>query len=244
MRYLITFSYDGTLFYGYQKQPNKRTVEGALEKALYDINNHTETRIFSSGRTDRGVHALGQTAHFDLNVDITLYKLKCALNSLLPEDIHVLYTQVVEDSFHARFMAKKKTYKYYLNMGEYNPIDRNHIYQYNKQLNVEKMKEAIKSFIGTYDFKPFTSHEVVKENYVRTIYDASIQVEKDIIIFTFIGNGFMKYQVRNMVGTLLRIGKEKQEVDTIKKILAKEVSDKYVFTARPEGLYLVEVSYK
>ena len=112
MRYLIKFSYDGTGFSGYQKQPGERTVEGMLENALYNINNHTETRIFSSGRTDRGVHALGQVAHFDIDVNITLYKLKCALNSLLPEDIHVLSTEIADKNFHARYNAISKTYIY------------------------------------------------------------------------------------------------------------------------------------
>lgn len=244
MRYLIKFSYDGTNFYGYQKQPNKRTVEGELERALFDINNHTNTRIFSSGRTDRGVHALGQTAHFDLSINITLYKLKCALNSLLPEDIHVIEVTTVEDDFHARFMVKKKIYKYYLNMGEYNPIKRNYIYQYNKRLNIEKMQEAIKDLIGTHNFKIFASREVIKESYVRNIYDAKIEVNNDIITFTFTGNGFMKYQVRNMVGTLIKIGKEKLDVDIIKKLLNNDASDKYVFTAKPEGLYLDSVIYE
>lgn len=243
MRYLIKFSYDGTNFYGYQKQPGKRTVEGELEKALYDINNHTETRIFSSGRTDRGVHALGQMAHFDIDVDITLYKLKCALNSLLPEDIHVIEAVTTGNDFHARFMAKKKTYKYYLNIGEYNPLLRNTVYQYNKELNIENMKKAIKSFVGTYDFKVFVSAEVIKESYIRTIYDANIEVNGDIVTFTFTSNGFMKYQVRNMVGTLIKVGKEKLEVDIIQKLLNNEASNKHVFTSRPEGLYLVEVEY-
>lgn len=247
MRYLIKFSYDGTLFYGYQKQPdseNKRTVEGELEKALFSINNHKKTRIFSSGRTDRGVHALGQMAHFDLEVNITIYKLKCALNSLLPDDIHVIEAKEVSDDFHARFMVKKKTYQYYLNMGEYSPINRNTIYQYNRPLDIENMSKAIKEFIGTHDFKIFASHEVVKESYVRTIFDASIKVDKELVTFTFVGDGFMKYQVRNMVGTLIKIGQGKLEICTISKLLNGDLSNKYVFTAKPEGLYLVDVSYK
>lgn len=244
MRYLIKFSYDGTLFYGYQKQPGKRTVEGELEKALFDINNHKDTRIFSSGRTDRGVHALGQTAHFDLDVSITLYKLKCALNSLLPDDIHVIEAKVVENDFHARFMVDKKTYKYYLNMGEYNPLQRSSVYQYNKELDVDTMSKSIKDFIGTYDFKIFTSNEAVKESYIRTIYDANIEVKDNIVIFTFVGNGFMKYQVRNMVGTLIKIGKGKLDSNSIKKLLDGSQNGKHVFTAKPEGLYLVDVYYK
>ena len=155
MRYLIRFSYDGTGFSGYQKQPGERTVEGMLENVLYNINNHTETRIFSSGRTDRGVHALGQVAHFDIDVNITLYKLKCALNSLLPEDIHVLSTEIVDKNFHARYNAISKTYIYKINVGEYSPIDRNHVYQYCKDLNFDNMRLAINDFLGEHDFKPF-----------------------------------------------------------------------------------------
>ena len=150
----------------------------------------------------------------------------------------------MDSQFHARFMVDKKTYKYYLNMGEYNPLQRNSVYQYNKELDVDKMKQAIKDFIGTYNFKVFASREVIKESYVRSIYNASIEVENDILIFTFIGNGFMKYQVRNMVGTLIKIGKGKIDVDSIKKLLNKELDEKIVSTARPEGLYLMEVSYK
>ena len=181
MRYLIRFSYDGTGFSGYQKQPGERTVEGMLENALYNINNHTETRIFSSGRTDRGVHALGQVAHFDIDVNITLYKLKCALNSLLPEDIHVLSTEIVDKNFHARYNAISKTYIYKINVGEYSPIDRNHVYQYCKDLNFDNMRLAINDFLGEHDFKPFVSEEAIKSSYVRTIYSVDMKKEGDII---------------------------------------------------------------
>ena len=209
MRYLIRFSYDGTGFSGYQKQPGERTVEGMLENALYNINNHTETRIFSSGRTDRGVHALGQVAHFDIDVNITLYKLKCALNSLLPEDIHVLSTEIVDKNFHARYNAISKTYIYKINVGEYSPIDRNHVYQYCKDLNFDNMRLAINDFLGEHDFKPFVSEEAIKSSYVRTIYSVDMKKEGDIITISFTGNGFMKYQVRNMVGVLIKIGSGK-----------------------------------
>lgn len=205
MRYLIRFSYDGTGFSGYQKQPGERTVEGMLENALYNINNHTETRIFSSGRTDRGVHALGQVAHFDIDVNITLYKLKCALNSLLPEDIHVLSTEIVDKNFHARYNAISKTYIYKINVGEYSPIDRNHVYQYCKDLNFDNMRLAINDFLGEHDFKPFVSEEAIKSSYVRTIYSVDMKKEGDIITISFTGNGFMKYQVRNMVGVLIKL---------------------------------------
>ena len=243
MRYLIRFSYDGTGFSGYQKQPGERTVEGMLENALYNINNHTETRIFSSGRTDRGVHALGQVAHFDIDVNITLYKLKCALNSLLPEDIHVLSTEIVDKNFHARYNAISKTYIYKINVGEYSPIDRNHVYQYCKDLNFDNMRLAINDFLGEHDFKPFVSEEAIKSSYVRTIYSVDMKKEGDIITISFTGNGFMKYQVRNMVGLLIRVGENKISPETVEKILVSKDRTKSGKTAPPEGLYLTNVEY-
>ncbi len=243
LRYLIKFSYDGTNFSGYQKQPGKRCVESEFERALFDINNHKKTTITSSGRTDRGVHALCQTAHFDLDIEITLYKLKCALNSLLPDDIRVFSTEIVDKDFHARYMVKEKTYQYLLNTGEYNPVDRNYIYQHCHSLDINKMNEAINYFIGGHNFVNFVSEEAVKNNYERTIFDAYIKVENNIVKFIFVGNGFMKYQVRNMVGTLISVGKNMLDPIVIKEMLAGTIDKKCITTAKREGLYLVDVKY-
>lgn len=243
MRYLICFSYDGTNFHGYQKQPGKRCVESEFERALFSINNHTDTKIVGAGRTDRGVHANYQCAHFDISVDISLYKLKCALNSLLPNDIHVFRTEIVDKDFHARFMAREKTYKYIINCGEYNPLERNYVYQYNRELDVNKMKEAIEYFKGVHDFQSFVSEDAIKESYVREIFDVDVSMVGDKIIFSFSGNGFMKYQVRNMVGTLVKVGKGKLEPIDIKKILEDINLRKYVTTIKPEGLYLDNIKY-
>ncbi len=242
MRYLITFSYDGTNFHGFEKQIGYRTVEEEIEHVLKYINNK-DTKIVASGRTDKGVHALKQTGHVDIDVSITEYKLKRAMNSLLPNDIHVINTKEVDKDFHARYMVKEKIYQYKLNMGEYNPCDRNYIYQFNKKLDVFLMKEAIKSFIGVHDFKSFTPSKDKRENYVREIKDAYIQVNNDIVIFTFIGNGFIKYQIRNMVGLLIQIGLYKKEKDCINKILDNKDRSQGFRTAHSEGLYLVDVKY-
>ena len=243
MRYLIRFSYDGTNFSGFQKQPFRRCVETEFEKALFNINNHKDTKFIGAGRTDRGVHALGQTGSFDLDVSITLYKLKCALNSLLPPDIHVFDVEIADENFHARFNAKRKTYKYVLNIGEYNPLERNIVYQYCKNLDIDSMKDGIKYFIGKHNFKNFVSNDVIKESFEREIYEATIEENDKKIIFKFVGNGFMKYQVRNMVGTLVKIGKGKFDPSMIKNILEDERYKKYVTTIKPEGLYLVSVDY-
>lgn len=243
MRYKIVFSYDGTKFSGYQKQPKLRTVQEELEKAVSYLNKKTYTPIISSGRTDKGVHALGQVASFDLNINTTLNKIKLGLNSNLDEDIHVISVEKVNNDFHARYSSKKKEYIYKINIGEYNPIDRNYIYQYNRELDVLKMKEAIKYFIGTHDFTSFVSSEDEREDKVRTIYKADIKEKNKILEIRFIGNGFMKYQVRNMVGLLISIGEGKKEVSDIEKIINNKNRNQKFKTASACGLYLKKVWY-
>ena len=243
MRYLITFSYDGTNFNGYQKQGELRTIQNEMEKALTFINGGRKTVITSSGRTDKGVHALCQKAHVDINVKITPYKLMRAMNSNLKEDIHVIKTEIVDNEFHARYMVKEKEYKYYLNMGEYNPVMRNYCYQYCKKLDIDKMKKAIKYFLGTHSFKSFTPAKDIRNNYIRTINYVDISVNNDIVCFTFRGNGFIKYQIRNMVGYLIRVGEGKKKAEDIPTILEKEDRRMASITAHSEGLYLTDVKY-
>ena len=243
MKYLITFSYDGTNFNGYQKQDGLRTVQEELEKALMFINNGKETIIVSSGRTDKGVHALCQKAHFSLDVVITEYKLMRALNSNLPDDIHVIKAEKVSDDFHARYMVKEKEYKYFLNTGEYNPLMRNYVFQYCKKLDVNKMKKAIKFFLGIHSFKSFTPSKDVRNNYIREITYVNIEERDDILVFTFRGNGFIKYQIRNMVGYLIKVGEGKKDGRLIPEILKKEDRRCASITAHPEGLYLTDVKY-
>lgn len=240
MRYLITFSYDGTNFYGYQKQPNLRTIEGELEGALTFINGGEPVVIHSSGRTDRKVHAINQKAHFDLDKEITLYKLKCALNTHIGNDIYVKNVEVVDDDFHARYMVKRKTYSYKINIGEYNPLERNYVYQYNKPLDIKRMSTEIKDLIGTHDFSSFVNMEDKKESYVRSIYDAYIEEDGNIITITFIGNGFLKYQVRNMVGCLIETSTKNR---CIKEILQNKKRTSFGKIAPGEGLYLKDVEY-
>ena len=243
MRYKITFSYDGSNFNGYQVQPNLRTVEGCLENAISYLNKQIPTKVHSSGRTDAKVHALGQVAHFDLTINNTLEKIKRGLNSNLPDDIHIIKVELVSEDFHARYSVKKKEYIYKINIGEYNPIERNYVYQYNKSLDIMEMKKAIKYFEGEHDFTSFVSSEDVRENKVRKIIKTDIKLKKDILEITFQGNGFMKYQVRNMVGLLISIGEHKKKVEDVSKILANKNRSQKFKTAAPEGLYLKKVWY-
>ncbi len=247
MRYFMTFSYDGSKYKGYQKQPKVKTVQGELEKALKTINGGTKVDLQASGRTDAGVHALNQKAHFDLDMKhITPEKLKDGLNSLIPKDIYVKHIEVVSDDFHARFNAKAKEYIYIINMGEYNPIEKDYVYQYNKKLDVAEIERALKYLEGTYNFKSFTKTDDEKEDYTRTIVQTNLirnMKNINIITLSFLGTGFLRYMVRNMIGTLIEIGEGKRKSEEIIEILRAEDRRKAGKTAAPEGLYLKDVLY-
>ena len=246
MRYLMTISYDGTNFSGYQKQPKERTVQSELEKALKEISGGKKIEVHSSGRTDRGVHAMAGRVHFDLETKITVEKLNKALNSLLPDDIFVRRVEEVSDNFHARFNAIGKEYVYIINMGEYNPIERNYVYQYNQKLDVVEMERAMKYLEGTHNFKSFTKTDEEKDDYVRTIVQTSLIREvKNVnqITISILGTGFMRYMVRNIVGMLIEIGEGKYKSEEIINILKQKDRTKAGICAPACGLYLRDVYY-
>ena len=242
MRYLITFSYDGSKYFGYQKQKGVNSVQEDLEKVLSLINNKPVS-VCASGRTDAGVHANGQCAHFDIDISITPDKLKNALNGLLNGNIYVKSVVEVPDTFHARFDVKQKEYIYKVNTGEYSPIYKDYIYQYCKPLDVDSMKTALKSFEGEHNFKSFTKANVETNNFARTIYSTAVTKDNDIITIKFVGNGFMRYMVRNMVGFLIEIGEGKRNISDVNSVLLEEDRTKAGKTAPPEGLYLNKVTY-
>ena len=247
MRYFMTFAYDGSKYKGYQKQPNAKTVQEEIENAIKKINSDKPITIHASGRTDAGVHAYNQKAHFDLDMpNITEEKLKEGLNSLLPNDIYIKNIEIVDDDFHARFNAKAKEYIYKINMDEYDPIERNYVYQYNKRLDVVEIERALKYLEGTHDFKSFTKADDEKEDYTRTIVQTNlIRDLKNVnkITLSFLGTGFLRYQVRNMIGTLIEIGEGKRKSEEIIDILEAKDRRKAGKTAAPEGLYLKDVLY-
>ncbi len=246
MRYLITFSYDGSKFKGYQKQPRLKTVQGEIEKALKELSNK-DISISGSGRTDAGVHALNQKAHFDLDMNITCDKLQKALNSLLSDYIYIKKVEEVSDDFHARFNVSAKEYIYKINIGEYSPIEKDYIFQYNKKLDLVEMERALKYLEGTHDFKSFSKADEEKEDFTRTIIQTNlIRNVKDVnrFIISFLGTGFLRYQVRNMVGLLIEIGEGKRKSEDVLDILEAKDRRKAGITAPPEGLYLKDVFYR
>jgi len=246
MKYFMTFSYDGTNFHGYQKQPRKRTIQKEIEDVLKQINDGKNVSIYSSGRTDAGVHALNQRAHFNMDIKISSDRLLKGMNSLLPDDIYVKNIDMVEDDFHARFSAIGKEYIYKINMGEYNPIERNYVYQICKKLDVVSMERGLKYLEGTHNFKSFVKTDEEITDYVRTISQVSlVRDSKDVnkIVITFVGTGFLRYMVRNMVGLLIDIGEGKRKPEDVIEILKHENRRVAGKTAPSCGLYLRNVFY-
>ncbi len=242
MRYLVTIEYVGTAYAGWQVQPNAKSAEGEIERVLTKLLNFP-TKIYGSGRTDAGVHAHGQTFHFDTIGIKDLGKFQYAMNCLLPGDMHVLNIEEKDEDFHARFSVKSKQYDYFINVGEYNPFEKDRAYQFLRKLDVEAMKDAITAFVGEHNFKNFTTKMIDESNFVRKIYSASIKEEGDIIHISFTGNGFMRYMMRMMVGALIEVGLGKLTTMRLKIILVETKRRIVSYKAPACGLYLEKVTY-
>ena len=239
----LTIEYDGKDFNGWQKQPNKLNIQGEIEKAIYNITKE-KVDLIGSGRTDAGVHALGQIANFKTNSNISIEKLPLALNSQLKNSIIIKKAEVVDERFHSRYNAKQKTYRYIINNSKCGTaIYRNLEYCFPIELDVEKMKEATKYFEGEHDFKAFKSSGTSGKNSVRTIYKAIVKKEGERIIIELTGNGFLYNMVRIISGTLLEVGMGKIAPDEIENIIESKDRQKAGKTLPAHGLYLVKVLY-
>lgn len=243
-RYLAKVAYDGTNYIGYQKQSSGQTIQTAIENVISRILN-ISTCIYASGRTDAGVHATGQTFHFDSPKELDTDKFLYSVNCLLPKDIHLISLHLVDDNFHARLSAIAKKYIYHIHQGSYNPFLNNFAYQLNKCLDIKSMQNAANAFIGEHNFQNFTSKEEDERNFVRTIYTLQIEEEKQDIKITIIGNGFMRYMIRMIVGALVAIGQGKESIDFIKNNIDNHLSRKVIsYKAPSQGLFLKKVFYK
>lgn len=239
----ITIQYDGSRYCGWQKQPNSLGIQGNIENAIFEITKE-KVNINGSGRTDAGVHALGQVASFKLNSNIPCDKICHALNSKLPKDISIIKCIEVDDSFHARFSANKKTYRYLINNSVYrNPIYKDISYQVKYELDLEKIKDEAKSLIGSHDFKGFMSSGSQVTDTVRIIDDINIYKNDDnLIVIEITGNGFLYNMVRIIVGTLIDIGRGKINMP-LNEIISSKNRKLSGHTAPAHGLFLKKVYY-
>lgn len=246
-RYKAIIAYDGTNFNGFQKQPNGRTVQEEIEKTLTKMANGKEITVFGSGRTDAGVHAVGQVIHFDYPEERLLERMRFALDTQSPEDIAVKEVAIVSEDFHARYLVKEKTYQFRVDIGKpRSPFRRHYASYFPYPIDVEKIQRALPDLLGTHDFTSFCASGSSIEDKVRTIYEAKMEVNEtgDALLFTFRGNGFLYKMIRILVGTLLKIGNGRLPEDSIPGIIAKKDRNAAGPTAHPEGLYLYEVKYE
>ncbi|MGM9834625.1 MAG: tRNA pseudouridine(38-40) synthase TruA [Bacilli bacterium] len=239
MKYLATVAYDGSKFLGFQRLNKGYSVQKSLEGALSVINKES-VQVKGAGRTDRGVHAHGQKISFELNFNIPPERLKNAINSLVNDYIHVIDCSVVNNDFHARFSVKTKQYTYKINLGDYDPVMVDYIYQCPYKLDVRKMKKCAKAFKGIHDFHNFVSGS--RDNYKAIIYKIKFKKRNNILEITFIGKSFYRYMVRNMIGALIEVGRGKEDIKKIKEML-KTKKAMSLFTAPSCGLYLDKIEY-
>ena len=239
MRYLIKFSYDGTKFHGFQRQNNVKNVQGLLETVLSNYLKETIV-IKGAGRTDAGVHAVCQCAHFYTNKILTKKDIKL-INDKLNGDIIINNLKEVPDTFHARYSVLEKTYLYKINVGKYDKEKDGYYYQIKYDLDIKLMQEACKVFIGTHDFHNFVSGK--RDDYTSTIFNIKLKKKKDIILIEFIGIGFYRYMVRHLVGAILDVGKKRVSIDTLRDMLDNPSVDKQLSVAPSEGLYLIKIKY-
>lgn len=243
-RYKCKISYDGTRFAGYQIQPNKRTVQSELERALAKLHKGTAVKVFASGRTDAHVHAMGQVIHFDSPLRIPEEKWRVALNSILPGDLSVLQVEKAAPDFHARFDAIGKEYRYFVRLCAIrDPFQRHYAYQFSYPLDYAAMHAACRFLEGNHDFTSFCSAKTEVVDRVRTIHLIEFSEEKGVLEFRFVGTGFLYNMVRILMGTLLEVGIGERAATTIPEIFTKRDRTLAGKTVPGHGLYLWEVFY-
>lgn len=242
MRYKCTCMYDGTYFHGFQAQAGVKTIQEEIENALFIIHKH-KVEIVASGRTDAGVHAIGQVFHFDSELDIEDNNFKNAINTRLDKAIYITKVEKVSDEFHARKSAIAKEYHYLIDFGEYNPFLRNYRY-YCQKKNVDKelFKKAFSVYLGEHDFRSFTKDKK-KENTIRTIEQIDFEEENTMIKIKIKGNGFLHNQIRILVAMALEVGRGKISIDDLKRIMEAKNRQLAPKIAPPNGLYLYKVYY-
>lgn len=244
MRVFAVVEYVGTNYFGWQKQAKEITIQGQIEGILSKILN-TNIIIHGSGRTDAGVHAHGQTFHFDIEKeDVDINQLRYSLNCLLPKDIYVKSMNVVADDFHARISAKSKIYQYDIHLGKVSVFYYPYVEEILFPFDVDKFEKALYTFIGTHDFRNFTSKEDEEGfSFERTIYSIVINRNQDLLTINLHGTGFMRYMIRFIIGTAIAYARGQIELDYIISRLNSETREISAYKASAKGLVLKEVVY-
>ncbi|MGM0439494.1 MAG: tRNA pseudouridine(38-40) synthase TruA [Chlamydiota bacterium] len=246
MKYKLITSYDGTNYSGWQVQDHQVSIQGKIEESLATIIRQ-KVRVIGSGRTDTGVHALEQTAHFTSENPLSTSKVLRSLNSLLPHDIRILSIEEADPDFHAQYSAHNKTYYYHLHLDPVaNPFTYKYRHQVKYPLNLDMLREGAQLFIGTHDFTTFANKAYqgsAARNPVRTIFRIDAIEEEGGVRLEFQGNGFLYKMVRNITGTLLEVARGKLPPTAIPKLLKAKDRQLAPMVAPARGLFLAKVSY-
>ncbi len=240
----IIIEYDGKNYAGWQNQPNKVSIQSEMERAIKEVTGE-DVDLIASGRTDAGVHAIGQTANFHTNTQIDIKKIPYALNAKLPRSIVVKSAEDVDDRFHSRYNCKGKTYRYIINNNEFpSALNRFREFHVGRKLNVEDMKKALVFFEGMHDFKGFkSSGGSEKKTTIRTLTKCALEEKNGIITIELSGDGFLYNMVRIIVGTIVDVGLGKINASDIPEIIESGDRTRAGKTLPPHGLYLVKVDY-
>lgn len=242
-RIKLSIAYDGSAYHGWQKQPNQNSIQGQLETALQKLTQEV-IHVIGAGRTDAGVHAMAQVAHFDSSADLSPARWVRAINAVLPKDIAVNKALFVEEDFHARFSAIAKTYRYQiLNAKEHSPLSRHSRVHIHYDLDLTKMKTAAKALSGLHCFTSFCAAGSVVPDHNIDLNEIQIQQDGNGINITLNARRFLKYMVRNIVGFLIEVGRGKRSADEIPNILAALDRRAAGPKAPAHGLILMQVYY-
>lgn len=238
-----TVAYDGYNYAGWQKQENALGIQTIIEEALEKIQK-SPVEIVASGRTDAQVHALGQVFHFQSAMDMQPWQYVKAMNALLPQDIRIQSAEIMADDFHARFSCKSKQYAYIATYDVTDPFAYRYKAPLYQKLDMEKMLEAATYLIGKHDFTSFSSSRIdPRKPRIKTIRRIEIENADKDVHFLFEGNGFLRYQVRMMTGTLIEVGKQRIQPLDVQHMLLEKNKEVCRYNAPPQGLYLMKVRY-
>jgi tRNA pseudouridine38-40 synthase len=238
----LIIQYDGTNYCGWQIQRNGTTIQGLLVKFLNRLEGGSVT-LHGAGRTDAGVHALDQVANFFLEKDLGCGQLKRAINANLPPDIRVISAEEVAPDFHARYSARHKTYRYQIATGDQvSPFEYRYLYHYPYRLDLDSMRRAARSLVGTHDFIALATASDM-ESTIRTLTEVKLEEQSDRIVIEVSGNGFLRYMVRTIAGTLIEVGRGKILAEDMESILLGRDRARAGPTAPAHGLTLLRVEY-
>ena len=243
MNLKITIEYDGTGYCGWQIQPNGESIQAVLERAI-SIFFGTPTRIIGSGRTDAGVHALGQVANFSVDEEFDRHRILRGLNALTPADITIKEVEIVADDFDARRDGRSRIYEYHiLNRPTPSPFYLNRAWHVHEQLDRAAMHDAIAYLLGEHDFSSFRAAGCEATHPIRKIYRTSLQPRGELLVYTIEATAFLRHMVRNIVGTLVEVGRGLRTAQSFGELLEARDRKQAGPTAPPHGLYLIEVKY-